>query len=189
VCAPAAPQQRGKLPLGCNALKFESFKIAPAKPATATGTVAVQPPAAAPAHPKPAGSGLGAIANAASATNKQAAQAAAQTNEQRAKSQRVLLRVKANIHVAVQGKQSTIEATTLSVYNQGATIVLKQGLPTSTKLVLEHLGTKEKINCRVAKASREMPEGFHIPLEFDAPAPNFWGIAFPPADWKPHDDM
>ena len=179
-----------KTSLGCKALKFESFKIAPAKPANATGTVAVHPPSASPAHPKPAGSGLGAIANAASAANKQAsAQAAAQTNEQRAKSQRVLLRVKANIHVALQGKQSTIEATTLSVYNQGATIVLKQGLPTSTKLVLEHLGTKEKINCRVSKASREMPEGFHIPLEFDAPAPNFWGIAFPPADWKPHDDM
>jgi hypothetical protein len=26
-------------------------------------------------------------------------------------------------------------------------------------------------------------------VEFDSPAPNFWGIAFPPADWKPHDDM
>jgi hypothetical protein len=170
-------------------LKFESFKIAPAKPAAGTG--ALQPPAAVPAPAKSAGAGLGAIANAASAANKQAAQAGpgAQTNEQRAKSQRVLLRVKANIHVAVQGKQSTIEATTLSVYNQGATIVLNRGLPLSTKLVFEHLGTKEKINCRVSKASREMPEGFHIPLEFDAPSPNFWGIAFPPADWKPHDDM
>ncbi len=188
VCAPAALQQR-EISLGSNALKFESFKIAPVKPATATGTVAAHPPSATPSPAKPAGAGLGAIANAASAANKQAAQAAAQSNEQRAKSQRVLLRVKANIHVALQGKQSTIEATTLSVYNQGATIVLKQGLPTSTKLVLEHLGTKEKIACRVSKASREMPEGFHIPLEFDTPAPNFWGIAFPPADWKPHDDM
>ncbi len=89
----------------------------------------------------------------------------------------------------MQGKQSTLEATTLSVYNKGAMIVLKQSLPAETKLVLEHVGTKEKVPCRVSKASREMPEGFHVPLEFDAPAPNFWGIAFPPSDWKPHDDI
>ncbi len=101
----------------------------------------------------------------------------------------MLLRVRANIHATVQGKPATIEATTLSVYNQGAMIVVKQSLAQESKIVLENIGTKERVACRVQKASREMPEGFHIPVEFDAPAPNFWGIAFPPADWKPHDDM
>lgn len=120
---------------------------------------------------------------------RQGQQANSTASGERHKSQRVLLRVKANIHVAMQGKQSTLEATTLSVYNRGAMIVLKQSLPAETRLVLEHVGTKEKVPCRVSKASREMPEGFHVPLEFDAPAPNFWGIAFPPSDWKPHDDI
>jgi hypothetical protein len=32
-----------------------------------------------------------------------------------------------------------------------------------------------------------MPEGFHIPIEFDSPAPDFWKIAFPPTDWRPQD--
>jgi hypothetical protein len=159
-------------------LKLDSLKISPTK--TQAGTA------------KPPISGLGAVSNSAGGFNKQSVAPAANgavSGEQRRKSQRVLLRVKANIHVALQGKQSTLEATTLSVYNQGAMIVLKQGLPPETKIVLENVGTKERVGCRVAKASREMPEGFHVPVEFDTPAPNFWGIAFPPADWKPHDDM
>jgi hypothetical protein len=32
-----------------------------------------------------------------------------------------------------------------------------------------------------------MPEGFHVPLEFDSPAPDFWRIVFPPLDWRPED--
>ena len=158
-------------------MKLDSLKISPMKMPTTTT--------------KPL-SGLGAIANAATGANKPSVASAASgavSGEQRRKSQRVLLRVKANIHVALQGKQSTLEATTLSVYNQGAMIVLKQGLPAETKIVLENVGTKERVACRVAKPQREMPEGFHVPVEFDTPAPNFWGIAFPPADWKPHDDM
>jgi hypothetical protein len=39
----------------------------------------------------------------------------------------------------------------------------------------------------VARPSRETAEGFHIPLEFDSPAPGFWKINFPPSDWRPDD--
>jgi hypothetical protein len=67
--------------------------------------------------------------------------------------------------------------------------VLSQSLPCDTRLVLEHSGTKERVACKVARIAREMPEGFHIPLEFDTPAPNFWRIAFPPSDWRPPDDL
>jgi len=49
--------------------------------------------------------------------------------------------------------------------------------------------TKERVGCKIARPAREMPEGFHIPLEFESPAPNFWGIAFPPADWRPPEDL
>jgi hypothetical protein len=118
-------------------------------------------------------------------------QAAAQVTpgEERRRSYRVLLRVRASIHVALQGKPVTFETVTLSVSNHGALVVLKQSLPCETRLVLEHSGTKERVACKVARIAREMPEGFHIPLEFDSPAPNFWRIAFPPSDWRPHDDL
>jgi PilZ domain len=109
--------------------------------------------------------------------------------EERRRSYRVLLRVRASIHVALQGKPVTFDTVTLSVSNHGALVVLKQSLPCETRLVLEHSGTKERVACKVARIAREMPEGFHIPLEFDSPAPNFWRIAFPPSDWRPHDDL
>ncbi len=108
--------------------------------------------------------------------------------DDRRRGQRVLLRVRANIHIAVHGKPTTLEATTLSVNNAGALIVLPLSLPVETRLVLEHSMTRERVACRVARLAREMPEGFHVPIEFDSPAPDFWKIAFPPADWRPFDE-
>jgi hypothetical protein len=112
---------------------------------------------------------------------------AAIASQERKHSQRVLLRIRANIHVALQGKATTLDAATLSVTPQGAVIVMKQSLPADTHLVLEHSSTKERVGCKVARPSRETAEGFHIPLEFEAPAPGFWKIDFPPSDWRPDD--
>lgn len=102
-------------------------------------------------------------------------------------SQRVMLRVPASIHVALQGKEATFQATTLSVYRQGALLVMERNLPADTRLVLENGRTRECVACRVTRAATEMPEGFHVPIEFDSPAPDFWKIAFPPSDWHPTD--
>lgn len=112
---------------------------------------------------------------------------AAIANQERRRGQRVLLRIRANIHVALQGKATTLDAATLSVTPQGAVVVMKQNLPAETHLVLEHGGTKQRVECKVARPSRETAEGFHIPLEFDSPAPGFWKIDFPPSDWRPDD--
>ena len=98
-----------------------------------------------------------------------------------------LMGIRANIHVALQGKATTLDAATLSVTPQGAVVVMKQNLPAETRLVLEHGGTKQRVDCKVARPSRETAEGFHIPLEFDSPAPGFWKINFPPSDWRPDD--
>ncbi|HTS12812.1 MAG TPA: hypothetical protein VMH00_11895 [Candidatus Limnocylindrales bacterium] len=95
-----------------------------------------------------------------------------------------MLRIRASIHVALQGKQSTLEATTLSVNDHGAVVVVGRNLPENTPLILEHGHTKEKVACKVARPAREMAEGFQIPIEFDSPAPDFWKIAFPPSDWR-----
>ncbi len=103
------------------------------------------------------------------------------------RTQRVMIRVRANVHVAVKGKATTLAASTVSVHPQGALVVLKESLPPETRLILEHGATKEKIACRVTRVAKEMPEGFHVPLEFDSPAPTFWKIDFPPNDWRPEE--
>jgi len=101
--------------------------------------------------------------------------------------QRVLLRIRASIHVALQGNAISLDVATLSVTPHGAVVVMNRSLPVDTRLVLEHGGTKECVACRVARPPRETPEGFHVPLEFDSPAPGFWKIDFPPSDWRPDD--
>jgi len=85
------------------------------------------------------------------------------------------------------GTAQTIDAFTLSVNPRGALVVIQQNLPLETRVVLEHSGTRERVACKVVRAPREMPEGFHTPLEFDGPAPDFWKVAFPPTDWRPED--
>jgi len=107
--------------------------------------------------------------------------------QDRRRGQRVLLRIRALIHVAIQGPATTLEANTLSVNPKGALVVINKNLPQDTRLVLEHSGTKERVACRVVRPSKETPEGFHTALEFDPPAPDFWKIAFPPADWRAED--
>lgn len=99
------------------------------------------------------------------------------------------MRVHASIHVAVKDKQVSYDVTTLSVNNHGAVVVVNQTLPMDARIILEHSATKERVSCKIVRPAREMPEGFHVPLEFDTPAPNFWGIAFPPSDWRPPDDL
>jgi len=105
----------------------------------------------------------------------------------RRRGQRVLLRVRASIHVALKGQPETISVATLSVNAHGAVVVMDRNLSADTRLVLEHAATKERVACKVVRPARQMPEGFHVPLEFDSPAPDFWKIDFPSPDWRPED--
>jgi hypothetical protein len=163
-------------------LKIDNLKLAPGKPGTPQVKTVGSPvkPAGAPLKPNAA-----AIAPAQGAAGVRQAVA----GEERRRSQRVLLRVRVNIHVALGSKNSTFEVTTLSVNDHGALIAMPRSLALDTQLVLEHALTKKQVACKVVRVPREMPEGFHTPLEFDATEPNFWGIAFPPADWRPPDDF
>lgn len=108
---------------------------------------------------------------------------------ERRRGRRVLLRIRANVHVMLKGREEMLEVTTLSVNPAGAMLVSPKNLTPQTEFVLEHAATKQTIPCRVVSAAKQVPDGFHVPISFDAPAPNFWKIDFPPEDWKPHDDM
>jgi hypothetical protein len=162
-------------------LKIENPKYAPGKPGTPVNTAA-----------PPTNGGVATTVKASPPSDRTEKGAArtrqAVAGEERRRSQRVLLRVRTDIHVSLQGKTSTFEVSTLSVNDHGALIVMPRSLALDTQLVLEHVLTKKKVACRVVRLPREMSEGFHTPLEFDSPDPTFWGIAFPPADWRPPDD-
>ncbi|HKV04213.1 MAG TPA: hypothetical protein VJO53_03780 [Candidatus Acidoferrales bacterium] len=154
-------------------MKIHSFKIPPARPYAAPGRANI-----ATVHP----SGTLDDSVTPSAPVKRAI-----ASQDREHGQRVLLRIRASIHVALQGKAATFEVSTLSVTPRGALVVMNRNLPAETKLVLEHMGTKQRVNCKVVRPSRETREGFQVPLEFDSPTPGFWKIDFPPTDWHPDD--
>jgi hypothetical protein len=104
--------------------------------------------------------------------------------EERRRSQRVIIRVPVNLVVAGTGAALRISGHTVAVNIHGAMVVSPRSLDADATLELVNGRTNEKVAARVTRAPRESAEGFLIPLEFIAPAPNFWQISFPPSNWK-----
>jgi hypothetical protein len=102
-----------------------------------------------------------------------------QTNEERRRAQRVLLRMPILIHLP--GKANPLHGFTHTVSASGAMIILPEGLSQGTKLSIENPKTQKKVEAHVVRPPQMNPEGSLIPVEFTAPAPQFWNIFFPPA--------
>ena len=102
----------------------------------------------------------------------------AQTNEERRRAQRVLLKMPIVIHLP--GKTNPLHGFTHTVSASGAMIILPEGLPQGTKLSIENPKTQKKAEAHVVRPPQMNPEGSLIPVEFTAPSPQFWNIFFPP---------
>ena len=101
-----------------------------------------------------------------------------QTNEERRRAQRVLLRMSVLIHLP--GKAKPIEGFTHTVSASGAMIVLPEGIPMGTKLSIENPKTSKKVEAHVVRPPQLNSEGSLVPVEFTTPSPQFWNIFFPP---------
>lgn len=102
----------------------------------------------------------------------------AQTNEERRRAQRVLLRMPILIHLP--GKANPLHGFTHTVSASGAMIILPEGLSQGTKLSIENPKTQKKVDAHVVRPPQMNPEGSLIPVEFTVPSPQFWNIFFPP---------
>jgi hypothetical protein len=101
-----------------------------------------------------------------------------QTNEERRRAQRVLLRMPVLIYLP--NKTNPINGFTHTVSASGAMIILAEGLPTGTKLSIENPKTQKKVDAHVVRPPQMNSEGSLVPIEFTAPSPQFWNIFFPP---------
>jgi PilZ domain len=101
------------------------------------------------------------------------------TAEERRRAQRVLLRIRVVVHVA--GKSQTLEGHTHTVSASGAMLILPEGLAEGAKVTVENPKAQSKIEARVVRPPQMSHEGSLVPIEFDSPSPNFWGIFFPPS--------
>jgi hypothetical protein len=101
------------------------------------------------------------------------------------RSQRVMARVQVVVRRLGDGDGLMSEVShTLVVNAHGALIVLAMSVQPGERLILKHGGSGEVLQCRVVHL-KETPAGENeAAIEFIKPAPHFWHIDFPPADWR-----
>jgi hypothetical protein len=104
--------------------------------------------------------------------------------DERRRSQRVMLRVGVKLHVTIDGKPSIVRAFTANVNDHGALLLSPENFVSGARFVLEHERSHERIGCYVTRKPQAAAEGFQVAVEFDQAAPGFWHITFPPTDWK-----
>jgi hypothetical protein len=105
----------------------------------------------------------------------------------RRRSQRVLLRIPVQVIGRGPDKKPVSELTQTAVVNaHGALIYLSLKVTVGQVIILKNPETNEEQLCRVARADPAPDGRTEVGIEFAKPAPNFWRVAFPPSDWKPH---
>jgi hypothetical protein len=84
-----------------------------------------------------------------------------------------------------QGQDFEEFAETLAINAHGALVLLSARLTSGGLVVMRHNKTEEEQECHVAFLGPVRGGKAEIGLEFSAPRPAFWRVAFPPEDWSP----
>ena len=104
----------------------------------------------------------------------------------RRRSQRVLMQVGVVIRGKdAHGKSFEEETSTLAINAHGALIPLKTRITSGSTIKMQHKMTSEDQECHVVFLGPVREGKAEIGLEFSAPRPAFWRVAFPPEDWTP----
>jgi len=69
-----------------------------------------------------------------------------------------------------------------------ALVVLAMDARPGDVLTLRNVMSQQEQLVRVVRVSEKDESGSPVVVEFTNPAPHFWRIDFPPADWKPAKD-
>jgi hypothetical protein len=65
----------------------------------------------------------------------------------------------------------------------GALLVLTDMVTPKQRVLVLNTHSEELEECRVVYVKNELTGPPKVALEFTRPAPSFWHLAFPPADW------
>jgi len=100
------------------------------------------------------------------------------------RSQRIELTVSVVVHrPPKQGQQFSERSQTLVVNAHGALMVLAEKVMPRQRLRMQNIDSGEQKECRVVYVEKELTGPTKVAVEFTQPAPSFWRIAYPPADW------
>jgi hypothetical protein len=104
----------------------------------------------------------------------------------RRRSQRVLMQVPVRMQGQdAQGNAFEEYGETLAINAHGALVLLEARVTSGSVLRLQHKGTEEEQECHVVFLGPVRNGKAEVGLEFSAPRPGFWRVAFPPEDWSP----
>jgi len=101
------------------------------------------------------------------------------------RSQRVLLRLPIQVRWTPPGETAISEETTTLVVNaHGALIVLAMKVKAGARIFIRNSALAQDKECRVVRVSGRVENKHEVGVEFLRPDAKFWGLEFPPDDWK-----
>ena len=84
----------------------------------------------------------------------------------------------------VDSKDFSEDTETIVVNAHGGLFCLHQSVKIRADIILTNLVTKEEQVCRVVTLGDSSDKGMRVGVEFLSPSPGFWGVEFPPDDWR-----
>jgi PilZ domain len=104
--------------------------------------------------------------------------------QNRRRSERVMLRITVVVLAEDEERHQILEEARTQVVNaHGGLLKMKSHLHVGQPFLLTNPHTRSEMSCRVVRTDEAGTEYFHVAFEFDRPAPKFWPVTFPPADW------
>ena len=101
------------------------------------------------------------------------------------RSQRIDLNVPVVVYRPSGEKRQFYESTqTFVVSAHGALMALTEMVVPKQTLLMQNTESREQQECRVVSVKKELTGPPKVAMEFTRPAPSFWHIAYPPADWN-----
>jgi hypothetical protein len=109
----------------------------------------------------------------------------AEATREKRRSERVKLSVPVIVMAETREREQVQEETRTIVVNaHGGLFKLKMELLSGQPMILVNAKTNVEQSCRVVRVEDLPDGGFGVAFEFDRPAPQFWPVTFPPADWE-----
>jgi hypothetical protein len=104
--------------------------------------------------------------------------------ENRRRSERVVLRMTVLVVAEDEDRHQLQEKAETQVVNaHGGLLRMQQHLHTGQSFLLCNPRNGSEMSCRVVRTEEDGMQFYKIAFEFDRPAPTFWPVVFPPADW------
>lgn len=103
----------------------------------------------------------------------------------RRRSERVVLRVPIRLSAIMpDGKRISVETRTLVVNAHGGLLDVGMEMVRGQQIRLNRPKTETTTTGRVLRVEGSEEGRFLVAFEFESPAPNFWPVRFPPANWS-----